>query len=202
MIEKINVFISYNKRDKEAAREIALFLIADDISVWLDEWEVAAGDSIINEINAGLSGCSHFIILWSMNAAKSNWVKKELNSILYKAIQNGIPKIIPILSDNTELPELLNDLKYIRYKNGSEKDRNEIIMAIKGTRPSQNFINAVFKKYNELIYDTDTEDPLPFKICPNCGSDKLERSSATDYQHDETYFMIRCKDCDWSDWTQ
>ena len=201
-IEKINVFISHNKKDKEVAREIALFLVAEDISVWFDEWEVTAGDSIIDEINTGLSGCSHFIILWSINSAKSNWVKKELDSTLSQAIQSGVPRIIPVLIDNTKLPKLLNDLKYIRYKNGSEKDREAVITAIKGLKPSQNLIKAIVKKYNELIYVSDTENPLPFTACPLCGSKKLQRSSAVDYQHDEVYYMIKCEDCGWSDWSQ
>ena len=202
IIENINVFISHNKKDKKVAREIALFLVAEDISVWFDEWEVNAGDSIIEEINTGLSGCTHFLILWSKNSAKSNWVKKELSAILSKAIQNGVPRIIPILLDDKKIPELLSDIKYIKYSNGSEEDRKLIINSITGMEPSQNLIKAIVKKYNEVIYDFNSKDPLPFLACPSCGSNELEHYSPTDYKNDEIYFMIKCKDCGWSDWTQ
>lgn len=65
------VFISHNKADKDVAREIALFLAAENINVWFDEWEISAGDSIIEQISTGLRGCTHFIILWLKNASKS-----------------------------------------------------------------------------------------------------------------------------------
>lgn len=202
-IKKNNVFISYNKKDNEIAREIALFLTAEDISVWFDEWEISAGDSIIEEINSGLSGCTHFIIIWSKNSAKSNWVKKELEVILSKAIKDRFPRIVPVRIDKEPLPPLLLNIKYIRYNDGSEKDRENIVDSISGLKPSQNLTKAIVKKYDELIYDdTNTGDPLPFKACPQCGSDKLHRSSATDYQRDEVYYSIKCKDCGWSDWSQ
>jgi len=34
------VFVSYNKGDKDVAREIALFLTSENINVWFDEWEL------------------------------------------------------------------------------------------------------------------------------------------------------------------
>jgi len=108
------VFISYNKRDKEIATDIAVFLEVVDIKVWFDEWEILAGDSIIEKIELGLAECTHFIIIWSINSAKSNWVRKELKSILYEAIKIGFPHIIPIILDKTPLPKLLVELKYIR----------------------------------------------------------------------------------------
>jgi len=200
--KKNNVFISYNKKDKEIAREIALFLIAEDISVWYDEWGIYAGDSITKEIDSGLSGCTHFIILWSKNSAKSNWVKRELWSILSKAIRKGFPRIIPIKIDKKPLPNLISDIKYISYKNGSEEDRKEIIKSVSGLKPSQNLIKAIVKKYNEVIYDYNSEDPFKIKACPLCGSNNLEGSSCTDYNHDETYYFIKCRDCGWNDWTQ
>ena len=62
------------------------------------------------------------------------------------------------------------------------------------------------KELNDLlekkIIDPDTEDPLPYISCPKCGSTKLERSSAEDFNNHETHFSIKCPNCDWSDWTQ
>ena len=44
--------------------------------------------------------------------------------------------------------------------------------------------------------------PLPFKACPKCGSEKLERRECIDPKHDELYYVIQCKECPWNDWTQ
>jgi len=202
MIHALTTFISHNKVDKDVARNIALFLAAENINVWFDEWEISAGDSIIDQINAGLTGCTHFIIIWSKNSSAAKWVRRELSSVLSKAIESGQPKVIPILLDNTELPPLIADLKYIRYHNGSEKDRNDIIEAISGNKSSIDFIRAVVKKYNEIIYDPGAKGPFPLKACPSCGSIKLKYSSHLDYARDDMYYFVKCQECGWGDWSQ
>jgi hypothetical protein len=194
------VFLSYNTKDKNVAGEIALFLAAENINVWFDEWNISAGDSIVEQINKGLRGCTHFLIVWSKNASTSNWVRRELHSILAQAIKDGIPQIIPVVLDDTPLPKLMNDIRYIEYKDGSEKDRNNIINAITGHGASENFIKAIVKKYNELI--SDRNNPLGLKACPRCGSTRLKGGFFTDYERDKVYYYFECKECGWSDWTE
>lgn len=97
-------FISYNSADRAAAREIGLFLTAGSINMWFDEWNVSAGDSIVQEINNGLASCTHFLIIWSTNSAKSNWVRQELAGALHAAISTRLPQIIPVTLDGTPLP--------------------------------------------------------------------------------------------------
>ena len=201
-INNLLVFISHNKADKDTARQIGMSLVAEEIKVWFDEWEISAGDSIVEQINTGLKGCTHFIVIWSKNSAKSNWVRRELNSTLNRAIQSGAPKLIPIILDETPIPELLAGIQYIKYEEGSKTNRGDIIRTVIGREPTSNFIKAVVNKYNETIYEENSIDPLPFKACPNCGSDRFERSSFTDYSGDEVYYLIKCKECGWNDWTQ
>jgi len=195
------VFLSHNKKDKEAARTIGLFLIAEDVSVWLDEWEIAAGDSIVGQIQRGLRDCTHFLVLWSKNAQKSRWLRRELEAALSAAIDAGTPRVIAIRLDDTPLPPLLADLKYLRYDGGTEKDRAEIIESVCFHRPSFDFIRAIVKKYREVITDTD-DDHFGLLACPQCGSLRLKRSEFMDYAGDEIYYSIECKECNWSDWTQ
>lgn len=193
-------FVSHNKADKEPAREIAIFLGAEDINIWFDEWEISAGDSIVEQINSGLRGCTHFLILWSTNAATSNWVRRELQSTLAKAIETGVPRVLPIVLDDTGLPELISDIQYIRWQGGTEEDRAKIVAAITGHGPSTNFLKAVVKKYNELIYDLDAPGPFPYAACPSCGSDRLKGSSSV--YRDDMWFLLRCEECGWSEASQ
>jgi hypothetical protein len=156
-MRSITVFISYNKADKEVARNIGLFLAAETINVWFDEWEISAGDSIIDQINTGLGYYTHFLILWSKNSSTSKWVRRELSSILTKAIESGTPKVIPILLDDTVLPQLLVDQGYVIYHGGNEGDRTTIIESVSGHKPSADFIRTVIKKYHEVIYDSNAK---------------------------------------------
>ena len=36
------VFISHNKKDKDIASQIAVFLVTEKIGTWFDEWEISA----------------------------------------------------------------------------------------------------------------------------------------------------------------
>jgi hypothetical protein len=194
-------FVSHNRADKDTAREIGVFLTAEGVDVWFDEWEIAAGDSITEAISTGLHGCTHFIIIWSEHASKAGWVKRELAAALNRSISTGAPKIIPIMLDDTPLPDLIRDLRYLRYNGGSEEDRIAVVEAVKGVPPSQNFIRTVVRKYHEVIRD-ESDPVFGLKACPNCGSSDLKGSSATDYSRDEQYFFLECRECQWSDWTQ
>ena len=48
------VFLSHSNKDSETVRRIADDLVAADIDVWLDAWEIVAGDSIVQKIQEGL----------------------------------------------------------------------------------------------------------------------------------------------------
>jgi len=52
--------------------------------------------------------------------------------------------------------------------------------------------------YHKKVYDIDSirkGDPFGWKVCPECGSKNLEGGSYIDYEGDEVYFLIKCKDC-------
>src|SRR5205807_6456866 len=199
------VFISYNKADKVNALDIATFITIEDIKVWYDEWEISAGDSIVDKINSGLTECSHFLIVWSNNAAKSNWVRKELAAALARGIKSGVPKVIPIIVDETSLPPLLSDIKPIQYQNHVETDRRVILHSVDGRTPSLDFVPALVRKYHEIIHDQTASPEDPFRglrFCPECGSSRLVGNTKFDYEGDEVYYSLRCRDCNWSDWTQ
>src|SRR2546425_3056258 len=199
------VFISYNKADKATALDIATFVTVDDIKVWYDEWEISAGDSIVERINSGLTDCSHFLVVWSVNAATSNWVRRELAAALSRGIDSGVPKVIPIVLDQTVLPPLLADIRHIRYQNDLDADRRNILHSIDGRVPSLGFIPALVRKYHEIIRDQNASREDPFqglRYCPRCGSSRLEGNTYNDYEGDEVYYSLRCRACEWSDWTE
>ena len=196
------VFVSYNAADKETATNIALFLAAENISVWYDEWKVSAGDSIIDEVESGLGKCSHFVIIWSKNSDRSNWVRLELKAALTRALKVKSPIIIPVILDDVPLPPLLQDIRYVKYHGGTEQDRKALVEAILGKKPTMAFIRAVVRKYREVVYSAEGKYPFAYNVCPECGSDKLKGSSVTDYAHDEVYFTLTCEDCRWNTWTQ
>ena len=202
------IFISHNKLDRETAANLAISLAAENLSVWFDEWEISAGDSIIAQIEAGLAECTHFLIIWSCHAAKSQWVRREMHSTLARSIENGVPCVIPILLDRTPLPELLADIKAIKYRDGREEDRRDLIRAITGHNPSANFIRAVVRKYHEIVHSPQKTETFGLKVCPMCGSESIEAWEDLEVDYDwadgeslasPTWIpAIRCLECGWT----
>jgi len=194
------VFISHTGADKNIARELGLFLASENINVWFDEWEISVGESITAKISDGLAKCTHFIIVWSRNAQKSKWVENEMNSATYLSVENNV-KILPVVIDDAKLPPLVNDKLHLVYDGGTEKDRATLIEAITGNSPSNNYIKAIVKKYNEVIFDDESDDILPFNACPKCGTSRLNRLCYNS-NNEHTYFIISCKECDWMEVTE
>ncbi len=54
----------------------------------------------------------------------------------------------------------------------------------------------------EKTIDPDSKAPLPYKVCPKCGSEKLKWDQYNDYNHDDIYFLLKCDDCGWGEVTQ
>lgn len=198
-----SVTISYSHEDAGPPKEVAMFFVAEGVDVWFDDWEIGLGDSIPGEMEEGLGRATHVLLMWSKNAADSDWVSEERRSALTRAVNEGTPKVIAVRLDDHPLPPMLEHRKYHRWNGGSEADRDALVRGVLDRAPGQNYIRAVVEKAQELTIDwDDASDPLPYKACPTCGGSRLERSSATDYARDELYFFIKCADCDWGDWSQ
>jgi hypothetical protein len=103
--------------------------------------------------------------------------------------------------DNTPLPALVADYKGFSLKHPS--DINSIASEIAGNKNIEDLASRLQRRLNQLSEEQfDPSDPFPYLVCPNCGSKELKCSSATDYQRDESYFIIQCDNCTWSDWSQ
>jgi hypothetical protein len=208
MTPPVHVFLSHQALDKPVAREIATFLFADDAGVWFDEWSIRPGDSIPGEIQAGMASCTHFIVLWSQHAARSPWVARELEAILMKAIQEGRPRVIPVLLDMAPLPPLLEPIKYLEYDPRSpDAYRRQLVKEITGRDPRLTITKAIVAKYHDLVR-SDNQELLGLRACPSCGSidlrpgfDALVDGDCSDGVpvFNASYFtIVICKSCGWS----
>jgi hypothetical protein len=100
------VFISYasekgkqSKNDFSVAKKIYNALQAKNIHYWLAPKEIQPGDTWINEIIDAIEQSKVVVMVFSSNANKSNWVKREINHALDKnktiiafSIENVLPQ--------------------------------------------------------------------------------------------------------------
>lgn len=87
------------------------------------------------------------------------------------------------------------------------RDLRELILQDKRAHLSVSELNAILK---DRTIDTSSDDSLPYKACPKCGSDNLNHSEDYDVEvevgdsgdpiHSATpYGVIECEDCGWKD---
>ena len=109
------VFLSYASEDRPLARKVASHLFKEGMEVFFDDWEIRAGDSIREKIDAGLGRCTHFVALLTSHSIDKAWVGAEMDAAFLRRI-DGECRFIPLLYDlpAEKLPPLLRGIKYLK----------------------------------------------------------------------------------------
>lgn len=127
---KKEAFLSYSHEDKDFAERIAKKLIDSGIDVWWDNWEISAGDSIIQKIFIeGLSKVDIFLIILSNASVNSNWVKQELDHAIIKKIE-GVTRIIPLIKEKCDIPPPLRTLLWVDLSTDFDAGIQKIVKSI------------------------------------------------------------------------
>lgn len=197
----MHLFLSHNHRDKDVATPLAAQLRLVGVDVWLDDWKISPGDSIVGKVGEALGMVDTVLLLWSENAASSRWVNTEMEAALTRQLSGGSLRIIPVRLDDTELPQLLRPLKYIKAERGYIDHVSREVM---GLGSAANFIKAVQQTIDEAALGSELRYFHGYGVaigCPKCGADssELEGWSAMDHEREDTYAGVRCKKCRWED---
>ncbi|SFQ78252.1 toll/interleukin-1 receptor domain-containing protein [Donghicola eburneus] len=124
-------FLSYASEDREIAQRVAEGIQAAGVETWWDRWEIGAGDSIVQKINQGLDGCTHFIVLLSPNSINKPWVQTEIDAGFVRRV-HGEAKFIPLRCNilAEQLPPLLRALHSPALSETPEKEIEQLISDI------------------------------------------------------------------------
>lgn len=104
-----DLFLCHSSRDKEFVRRLASDLAELSITVWLDEWELAPGDSLHERIGSALRKAKYVVVVLSPDSINSRWCQDELRESLTREKQIGSKVVVPILSRDVEVPSFLGD---------------------------------------------------------------------------------------------
>ncbi len=178
------------------ARSLAMAIVGRGQDVWFDEWEIKPGESIVGGIEQGLVDCDVFVIIWSASARASNWVGVEVRAIVRRRVDLKELRIIPILTDDTELPALVAD--YRGFELSDLSDIESIATEITGERSPQELAQFLQSKLNAISLDVvDSDNPIPNIVCPKCASTKLEWEKDFNIHPEGAVYFVMCLDCDW-----
>lgn len=120
--ESPGVFLCHSSSDKPFARRLAMDLVRNGVTVWIDEAEIGIGDSLIAKVESGISGSKYLIIVLSQNSITSSWCTDELGMAMSGEIaQRGI-NVLPILIEDCEIPEALKEKRYADFRDANKFD--------------------------------------------------------------------------------
>ena len=87
-----DVFLSHSSQDKPTVRAVAERLRDDGVRVWLDDWEIKAGDSIPAKIEEGLEHSHVLVLCMSANAFGSDWAQLESYTFHSRTLLSSAPE--------------------------------------------------------------------------------------------------------------
>lgn len=92
-----DVFLCHASEDKdEIARPLQQALETRRVSVWFDEIQIKVGDSIRQNIEAGIAACRFGVVVISPSFFAKQWTKAELDALFDKKMQSGKNNLLPI----------------------------------------------------------------------------------------------------------
>lgn len=133
-----DVFVSYAHGDRGPAHMLATNLHELEFRVFLDEWEIGAGDMLARRLEEGLRGSKNGLMVVSATSVARPWVLQEYMVLLRQAVETG-KRLIPVVIGDVELPPFLGNFTWVdlRGKTGDDyRAQLEVIArALRGQRP-------------------------------------------------------------------
>lgn len=157
----MKTFLSHSSKDKSLVLEVAEMLRKN--GVWLDSWEMDAGDSLSDKIEKGIDNAKNFAIVLSNNSVNSPWVKYELNMAIIKYLENENYRIIVIKIDDVEIPLRLKP--FLRIESRDPLEISTQLQTTSNTQAPQSkvskrsFVNrsAEIEALSNMLFESETK---------------------------------------------
>jgi len=143
-IGKYDIFLSYRHTDIKWVKALESNLKVQGYTIFLDEYQIIAGEEINNHIKNAINKSNCAIIIYPTKS-DSSWFRKELEWMREQQKLDNSFNIIPIVTHTSEyIPN--NSISYIDFRQKDYKRAfNELICAIKRVPPTKNYIKEPLK---------------------------------------------------------
>jgi tetratricopeptide (TPR) repeat protein len=138
----MRIFLSHSTKDKQFVQGLADELKAEKIDPWLCEVDVEVGDNFVSKIEDGLREADLTVLIWSPEAARSDWTRLEWTSVTAREISESRTRLGVVLLRDCPVPELLRVKHRIDARTDVEKARREIIDWVKRLRDMRCFTES------------------------------------------------------------
>ena len=134
--ESYDAFVSYGHGDAEWVHALAGNLERLGLHVFLDAWELVAGDLVAVRLQRGLAAAGAVVFVVSAESVGRGWVDEEFAAAVAAAAA-GRQRLIPVFTGEVELPPLVAGRLYIDFRHvdspaAYEARLRELAAAIRG----------------------------------------------------------------------
>ncbi len=143
-------FLCHSSVDKERIRRLAQLLKSKGIKVWFDEWNIRPGDSIPVAIEHGLEQSQVLILCMSTAFFESEWTTYERATAIFRDPTNRQRRFIPLLLEDTKVPQSLNQFRYIDWRQESTQQREELLKVFAPTTLPSSEVDEIIAPYPEI----------------------------------------------------
>ncbi|MDQ6888934.1 MAG: toll/interleukin-1 receptor domain-containing protein [Bacteroidota bacterium] len=110
-----NVFLSYRSVNRSWVLNLYDVLKQLGHKIFLDQYELKAGDQLINKLEEALSKSEAGILIWSTETADSDWVQREYQALERMSKQKAGFQFIPVKLDKANLPLFANSRIFLDF---------------------------------------------------------------------------------------
>ena len=185
--DAMKVFLSHSTRDKAFVEKLAAALIGAGFTPWLCEVDIEKNENFVAKIEEGLKQCDVALVVWSPDAAKSDWTKEEWTAVLARQVSEQRVRLGIVLLRDHPLPELLRTKNYIDARSNEHDGLRDTIAWLKRRETAQrlsglkapiylpdyrpqDFVGRA--AYLDLLRNTLTAEPTVFLLYGEPGSGK------------------------------
>lgn len=120
MARQPRVFLSYAHADQPFVERLATDLENRGVDLWLDEKEIAVGQSVSEAIEEAIASVDAVCLVLSTHSLHRPWVQREYRAALSLQLSTpeAKPTILPLRIDAVEVPPLLRDIKCAEFQIG------------------------------------------------------------------------------------
>jgi hypothetical protein len=142
---KYDVFLSHNRKDKPAVKDLKRRLAARGLRVWYDEDELRPGTPWLQLLESGVESSGSVAVLVGSDGL-GPWEDEEMQAALVLAVKSKRP-VIPILLPGApkapKLPIFLRTRTWVKMKSGFKGDgMGNLIWGITGLKPRRKTADA------------------------------------------------------------
>jgi TIR domain len=117
---KYDVFLSYSAKDRVFVSRLAADLQGAGFAVWLDQWGLQGGDTIVRVIEQALGASRLLLVVMSPDYFQSQWTQQEWQYGMSREIDTGSVKLVPILYRDCEIPPMLRGKRWVDFRDPTD----------------------------------------------------------------------------------